>query len=86
MRILCIKLEINQGYTTMHGQSIIKIFWYIAFTTAFTRHKVQYVPDDREMYGVAATTYKKQYSFQSASFQGSFAEQFVFALQSCYAG
>jgi len=22
---LCIKLEINQGYTTMHGQSIIKI-------------------------------------------------------------
>jgi hypothetical protein len=25
MRILCIKLEINQRYTTMHGQPIIKI-------------------------------------------------------------
>jgi len=25
MRILCIKLEINQGCTTMHGQPIIKI-------------------------------------------------------------
>jgi len=24
LRILCIKLEINQGYTTMHGQPIIK--------------------------------------------------------------
>ena len=24
IRILCIKLEINQGYTTMHGQPIIK--------------------------------------------------------------
>jgi hypothetical protein len=23
-KILCIKLEINQGYTTMHGQIIIK--------------------------------------------------------------
>jgi len=22
---LCIKLEINQGYTTMHGQPIIKL-------------------------------------------------------------
>ena len=24
IRILCIKLEINQGYTTMHGQPFIK--------------------------------------------------------------
>jgi hypothetical protein len=24
IRILCIKMEINQGYTTMHGQPIIK--------------------------------------------------------------
>jgi len=26
MRILCINLEINQGYITMHGQPIIKIW------------------------------------------------------------
>jgi hypothetical protein len=25
MRISCIKLQINQGYTTMHGQPIFKI-------------------------------------------------------------
>jgi hypothetical protein len=25
IRILCIKFEINQGYTTMHDQPIIKI-------------------------------------------------------------
>jgi hypothetical protein len=27
IRILCIKLEINQGYTTMHCQPAIKISW-----------------------------------------------------------
>jgi len=26
VRILCIKLEINQGYTMMHGQPIIKSY------------------------------------------------------------
>ena len=26
IRILCIKLEINQGYTTMHGQPVIKVY------------------------------------------------------------
>jgi hypothetical protein len=30
IRILCIKMDIIQGYTTMlHGQPIIKIFWKI---------------------------------------------------------
>jgi hypothetical protein len=27
--MLCIKLEINQGYTTMHGQPIIKKYLYM---------------------------------------------------------
>ena len=26
---MCLKLEINQGYTTMHGQSIIKMYQYV---------------------------------------------------------
>jgi len=27
--MLCIKLEINQGYTTRYGQPIIKINWQV---------------------------------------------------------
>jgi len=30
MRILCIKLEINQGYTTMHGQPVLKITLHVS--------------------------------------------------------
>jgi len=40
---LGIKLEINQGYTTMHGQPVIKISVLVLVPRGMTCHAIRYV-------------------------------------------